>query len=52
MLNTTIDRDALNDLTELVEDSVACVCDEHILSGELAWSILQCLARAKTSEFH
>ena len=40
----------LNDLTELMEDSVEYFCDQEMLSGELVWTVLECLATAKVAE--
>ena len=35
------------ELTELLEDSLEFFCDQHMVSGELAWLITQCYATAK-----
>ena len=40
----------LDDLTELMEDSVEYFCDQEMLSGELVWTVLECLATAKLAE--
>ena len=45
-----ISRDQLNTLTELLEDTIEYFCDEHQLSGELAWTVTECLATAKLAE--
>ena len=45
-----ISRDQLDTLTGLLEDTVEYFCDEHRLSGELAWTIAECLATAKLAE--
>ena len=43
----TLTREAHTELTELIEDSVSHFCNEHRISGELAWIIVECLAKAK-----
>ena len=43
-------RDQLNELTEVIEDSVEYFCDQQQVSGELAWTVIECLAVAKQSE--
>lgn len=40
----------LQDLTELVEDTVEYYCDQNMTSGQLAWSVVECLAVAKQAE--
>ena len=40
----------LQELTELVEDTIEYFCDQNQVSGELAWTILECLATAKLAE--
>ena len=45
-----ITREQLDELTELIEDSVEFMCDKEMLSGELAWSVVECLATAKIAE--
>ena len=45
-----ISRPQLKDLTEAIEDTIEYICDENQLSGELAWTVLQCLATAKLAE--
>ena len=45
-----ISRDQLQQLTELIEDSVAHYCDENIFSGEMVWTVVECLATAKLEE--
>ena len=38
------------ELTGLLEDSLEFFCDEHMVSGELAWLITQCYATAKLEQ--
>lgn len=52
MLNVTIPRELLYKFTELLEDTVAYSCDELMLSGEAAWTVLYCLSEAKLREFN
>ena len=46
-----ISREQLQELTEVIEDTVEYACDQYTMSGEMAWSILECLAIAKQAEF-
>tara|TARA_Y100000991_G_C21748020_1_gene253413 strand:+ start:282 stop:449 length:168 start_codon:yes stop_codon:yes gene_type:complete len=43
-------RPQLAHLTELFEDTIEYYCDQHMLSGELVWIALECLAVAKQAE--
>ena len=45
-----ISREQLQELTEVIEDTVEYACDKECISGEMAWSIIQCLAIAKQAE--
>lgn len=45
-----ISREQLRDLTELVEDAVQCICDNEMISGELAWTVVESLGTAKIAE--
>ena len=45
-----ISRDQLTELTEIIEDTVEYFCNKEQSSGELAWTVLECLATAKLSE--
>ena len=40
----------LADLTEVIEDTVEYFCDKEQVSGELAWTVIECLATAKIAE--
>ena len=51
MLSTTISRELLYELTECLEDVVGYWCDEHLLSGESAWTVLLALSEAKLKQF-
>lgn len=45
-----ISREQLQELTEVVEDTISYYCDENIVSGEMVWTIVECLATAKLDE--
>ena len=45
-----ISRDQERELRELLEDTVEYFCDQNMVSGELAWTITECLAVAKVNE--
>lgn len=44
-------KEELAALTHLIEDSVSYFCGEHLVSGEFAWTVIECLAVAKQREF-
>ena len=45
-----ITHEQLIELTSVVEDTVEYYCDQHTLSGELVWNVVNCLALAKLAE--
>ena len=45
-----ISKEQLQELTELIEDSVAHHCDQNMSSGEMVWTVVECLATAKLEE--
>ena len=45
-----ISREQLDELTALIEDTVAYHCDQNISSGEMVWTVVECLATAKLEE--
>ena len=47
---TTLDRETHNELTEIIEDMVEYWCDSNMMSGELAWIVVECLAKAKVAQ--
>ena len=49
-LNATIDREVHQDLVEAIEDTVEYACDHYMLSGEIVWTIVECLAMAKIAQ--
>jgi hypothetical protein len=46
-----ISREKAQELRELLEDTIEYFCDQQQVSGELAWTITECLAVAKQAEF-
>ena len=47
----TLDIDKHAQLRELIEDSVEYWCDEHLISGELAYIVVETIAEAKLMQF-
>ena len=45
-----ISKEQLAELRELVEDTVEYFCDENMVSGETAWTCVECLGTAKIAE--
>tara|TARA_Y100000401_G_scaffold31316_1_gene22878 strand:+ start:608 stop:820 length:213 start_codon:yes stop_codon:yes gene_type:complete len=45
-----ISRTQFKEFTEVVEDTLEYYCDQQQVSGELAWTVLECLATAKLAE--
>ena len=45
-----ITREALTELTEVLEDTVEYYCDQQTVSGELVWTVVESLATAKLAE--
>ena len=45
-----ITREQLDEITEVIEDTVEYACDKEQLSGELIWTVIQTLAEAKLAE--
>ena len=45
-----LSRPHLDELTELLEDTIEYFCDKEQVSGELTWTVLECLATAKLAE--
>ena len=46
-----LDREVLEELTGVIEDTIEYACDLHQLSGEMVWKVVECLAIAKQAEF-
>ena len=47
-----LSRPHLNELTELLEDTIEYFCDNNQISGQLAWTVTECLATAKLAELN
>jgi hypothetical protein len=45
-----ISKELLDELTGLQEDVAISFSDEHMVSGELYWTVVECLATAKLAE--
>ena len=45
-----ISKPQLKELTEVIEDTLEYFCDQEQVSGELAWTVIECLATAKIAE--
>ena len=45
-----ISREQEQELRELLEDTIEYYCDENMLSGQLVWTVAECLAVAKQAE--
>ena len=45
-----ISQAQLVQLTELIEDTVEFYCDQNVVSGQLVWTVVECLAAAKQAE--
>lgn len=45
-----ISKGQLKEFTDVIEDTVEYFCDQETVSGELAWTVLECLATAKIAE--
>ena len=45
-----ISREALTELTEVLEDTIEYACDKECISGELAWTVVESLATAKLAQ--
>ena len=45
-----ISKPQLKEFTEVIEDTLEYFCDQEQVSGELAWTVIECLATAKLAE--
>jgi len=45
-----ISCEQLNELSEVIEDTVKYSCDQWQISGEKAWTVIHCLSIAKLAE--
>ena len=46
----SLSRAQVQDLRELLEDTLEYYCDENMVSGEVAWTIVECMAVAKLAQ--
>lgn len=46
-----ITREKHDELIALIEDSVEYFCNENLVSGELAYTIMNCYSEAKIAQF-
>ncbi len=52
MTNTyTMTNEAHQELTGMLEDTVAQFCQDNMISGELSWLVAQTFATAKLEQF-
>ena len=49
-MNITVNRELAAEIQEVIEDTVGYLCSENMISGELVWTMLECLAQAKVAE--
>ena len=47
-----ISHEQLVELTEVIEDTIEYYCDKEQVSGELAWTVIECLATTKLAELN
>ncbi len=48
--NILLKQQALT-VMEVIEDAVQSICDEHLISGEKVWVMIEGLAEAKLQQF-
>ena len=49
-MKATINRRDITELRELIEDTMEYFCDNNMISGEVAWTMVECLAVAKVAQ--
>ncbi len=52
MLNATVSRETSDELIELLEDTIEYFCDGNMMSGEVVWTMVECIAAAKVAEMN
>ena len=50
LIRMRISQAALDELRSVIEDTIEYACDKEQISGECAWTVLQCLATAKLAQ--
>ncbi len=48
----TITKNQSTELQDAIEDALAQFCDTELVSGEVAWTLLECYAAAKLAEMN
>ena len=43
-------RAQARELRELIEDTMEYFCDDNMISGEVAWTMVECVAVAKLAQ--
>ena len=46
----SVSRAQVQELRELLEDTLEYYCDENMVSGEVAWTVVECMAVAKLAQ--
>ena len=46
----SLSRAQVQELRELLEDTLEYYCDENMVSGEVAWTVVECMAIAKLAQ--
>jgi hypothetical protein len=47
-----ISNNKATEFQEIIDDAVEYFCDHETISGELAWTLIECLATAKIAEIN
>ena len=50
-MENTLDNKTHTELNGLIEDAVSYFCDEHGISGQLAWLAVESFAKAKQVQY-
>ena len=50
MSTYNLSHEAATELRELIEDTVEYYCDQNMVSGELAYTVVECIAQAKQAQ--
>ena len=51
MTNKQLLKEQALTVMEVIEDAVESICDEHLISGEKVWVMIEGLAEAKLQQF-
>ena len=44
-------KEQLQEITEIIEDTIEYACNQWMVSGEKVWTVAHCLSVAKLAEF-